>query len=137
MVKSETKTGEIRLINNIHPKAQEEHEGQHQGKQNPVKQREWNVRATSFALNTVNPIRDIVDNLNVQPNKDKSFIPLSVGESNMIFFGKFLYDIVVDDGDVDIRMAFDQSSGIAAISKHVFGTYSWISRRNNAIFLLW
>lgn len=40
----------------------------------------WNVKATNFAKNTVNPIREIVDNLKIDPNPDKSFIPLSIGE---------------------------------------------------------
>lgn len=44
------------------------------------KQRVWNVKSSKFALNTTNPIRAIVEHLNVQPNPDKSFIPLSVGK---------------------------------------------------------
>lgn len=42
--------------------------------------REWNVKPSKFALNTTNPIRAIVEHLNVQPNPDKAFIPLSVGK---------------------------------------------------------
>lgn len=45
-----------------------------------VKKREWNVKPSTFSLNTTNPIRAIVEHLNVQPNPDKSFIPLSVGK---------------------------------------------------------
>lgn len=46
---------------------------------NPPKKSEWNVQASKFAVNTTNPIRAIVEHLNVQPNPDKAFIPLSVG----------------------------------------------------------
>lgn len=45
-----------------------------------VKKRQWNVKPSTFSLNTTNPIRAIVEHLNVQPNPDKSFIPLSVGK---------------------------------------------------------
>lgn len=45
-----------------------------------VKKRDWNVKSSKFALNTTNPIRAIVEHLNVQPNPDKAFIPLSVGK---------------------------------------------------------
>lgn len=47
---------------------------------NSNKKREWNVKSSKFALNTTNPIRAIVEHLNVQPNPDKAFIPLSVGK---------------------------------------------------------
>lgn len=47
---------------------------------NSVKKREWHVKSSKFALNTTNPIRAIVEHLNVQPNPDKAFIPLSVGK---------------------------------------------------------
>lgn len=42
--------------------------------------REWKVKSSEFAINTTNPIRAIVEHLNVQPNPNKAFIPLSVGE---------------------------------------------------------
>lgn len=50
------------------------------------KKREWNVQPSQFAINTTNPIRAIVEHLNVQPNPDKTFIPLSVGELIFNFF---------------------------------------------------
>lgn len=40
----------------------------------------WEVRASTLALNTHNLIRSIVDNLQVEPNPEKPFIALSVGE---------------------------------------------------------
>lgn len=49
-----------------------------------LEKREWNVKASKFALNTRNPIREIIEGLLVQPNPDKSFIPLSVGEFECI-----------------------------------------------------
>lgn len=45
-----------------------------------TEKREWKVKPSKFALNTTNPIRAIVEHLNVQPNPDKPFIPLSVGK---------------------------------------------------------
>lgn len=40
----------------------------------------WNVKQSSFALNTINPIRRIIDNLKIEPNPEKHMIPLSIGE---------------------------------------------------------
>lgn len=93
MLKSDTAASKIQLINKIPRKTIEKRTKQDQvvNFQHPPKQREWNVRATNFALNTVNPIREIVDNLNVQPNAEKSFIPLSVGKrfQNLFRFRHF------------------------------------------------
>ncbi|CAG9566760.1 unnamed protein product [Danaus chrysippus] len=41
---------------------------------------EWEVRASTFALKTTNPIRKIVENLQVEPNPEKEFIALSIGD---------------------------------------------------------
>lgn len=40
----------------------------------------WDVRASALARNTHNLIRDIVENLQVEPNPDKQLIALSVGK---------------------------------------------------------
>ena len=40
----------------------------------------WNVKCSEFAMKTHNPIRAIVDNLKIQPNKDKALIALSIGK---------------------------------------------------------
>lgn len=42
--------------------------------------RNWNVVPSQFSLNTLNPIRAIVEHLKIEPNPEKAFIPLSVGE---------------------------------------------------------
>lgn len=42
--------------------------------------RNWNVLPSQFSLNTLNPIRAIVEHLKIEPNPEKQFIPLSVGE---------------------------------------------------------
>ncbi|GFW01858.1 tyrosine aminotransferase [Trichonephila clavipes] len=42
--------------------------------------RSWNVKPSKFAVNTVNPIRSIVDNLHINPNVAKSVISLSIGD---------------------------------------------------------
>eukprot|EP00177_Eucheuma_denticulatum_P007079 GFKZ01012876.1.p1 GENE.GFKZ01012876.1~~GFKZ01012876.1.p1 ORF type:complete len:891 (-),score=105.03 GFKZ01012876.1:113-2785(-) len=40
----------------------------------------WNVRASDRSLRTVNPIRNLVQNIDVRPNPDKDMISLSVGD---------------------------------------------------------
>ena len=52
------------------------------------KQKNWRIQVSSFALNSINPIRQTVESLKVQPNASKSFIPLSIGDPN--FFGNLL-----------------------------------------------
>ncbi|XP_041989007.1 tyrosine aminotransferase [Aricia agestis] len=42
--------------------------------------KDWEVRASTLARKTSNPIRRIVENLNVEPNPDKEFIALSIGD---------------------------------------------------------
>lgn len=60
-------------------------------KVNTLKRYQWNVQPSKFAINTTNPIRAIVEHLNVQPNPDKAFIPLSVGESKIAFIFVLLF----------------------------------------------
>lgn len=48
--------------------------------------RNWSVVPSQFSLNTLNPIRAIVEHLKIEPNPEKSFIPLSVGEQNDPFY---------------------------------------------------
>lgn len=43
----------------------------------------WNIQASAFATNSVNPIRQIVENMDVQPNPDKALIPLSIGDPTL------------------------------------------------------
>lgn len=45
-----------------------------------IKRKAWNVEATSFAQNTINPIRRIVEKLKIEPNPEKYMIPLSIGK---------------------------------------------------------
>lgn len=40
----------------------------------------WNVRASDFAVNTHNPIRAIVESLQLEPNPNKQMIALSIGK---------------------------------------------------------
>lgn len=68
-------------FNSIHLDLENQFEAQTSVKDLNTK-REWNVQASKFAINTTNPIRAIVEHLNVQPNPDKAFIPLSVGKSS-------------------------------------------------------
>lgn len=47
----------------------------------------WSVTSSEFAMNSINPIRQIVENMKVDPNPDKTFIPLSIGK----LFARKLY----------------------------------------------
>ncbi|XP_045127295.1 tyrosine aminotransferase-like [Portunus trituberculatus] len=40
----------------------------------------WNVPASTFAKNTFNPIRNIVENIQIVPHPDKAMIALSIGD---------------------------------------------------------
>lgn len=40
----------------------------------------WNVPSSTFAKNTFNPIRNIVENLQIVPHPDKPMIALSIGK---------------------------------------------------------
>ncbi|RWS06234.1 Tyrosine aminotransferase-like protein, partial [Dinothrombium tinctorium] len=44
------------------------------------KKSNWNIKPTKFAVNTINPIRKVIENLSVEPNPNKSFIALSIGD---------------------------------------------------------
>lgn len=72
-------------FNNIHLKLEEQLVVQ-SSLDGVDKTRKWNVKPSKFALNTTNPIRAIVEHLNVQPNPEKAFIPLSVGKNNLSFY---------------------------------------------------
>jgi tyrosine aminotransferase len=41
---------------------------------------QWEVVSSNTAQNTHNPIRDIVENLRLEPNPEKPMIALSIGE---------------------------------------------------------
>jgi tyrosine aminotransferase len=43
----------------------------------------WNIVASRAAANTANPIRRIVDQLNIPCNPDKKLIPLSIGDPSV------------------------------------------------------
>lgn len=63
--------------------------------ENSPKKYKWNVQPSKFAINTTNPIRAIVEHLNVQPNPDKAFIPLSVGELKFIREKKLIQSSII------------------------------------------
>lgn len=45
-----------------------------------VGQRAWNISCSQRALQTINPIRQLVQGMAVKPNPDKKLIPLSIGD---------------------------------------------------------
>lgn len=80
MIKAQTSVADKKKIESIHLKLKESTDGEFEITRN--KGHKWNVKASEFAKKTTNPIRAIVEHLNVQPNPEKSFIPLSVGKSH-------------------------------------------------------
>ena len=40
---------------------------------------EWNIKSSTCATNTINPIRKTVENMKATPNPNKKPIPLSIG----------------------------------------------------------
>ena len=44
-----------------------------------VKSSEWNIKPSSLAMNSVNPIRNIVEKMKITPNPEKKMITLSIG----------------------------------------------------------
>lgn len=50
-----------------------------------AKRDEWNIGISPFARLTINPIRCIVEGLKLEPNPDKSFIPLSLGKLEIFY----------------------------------------------------
>jgi tyrosine aminotransferase len=49
---------------------------------------EWRVKASVVARKTINPIRDLVDTMEITPNPDKKMISLSIGDPTV--FGNLL-----------------------------------------------
>ena len=45
-----------------------------------VERKKWNVESSLIAKRTYNPIRNIVENIVVEPNPDKRMIALSIGK---------------------------------------------------------
>ena len=45
-----------------------------------VSDKKWDIKTSDFAANSINPIRQIVEGMNVNPNPNKTLIPLSIGE---------------------------------------------------------
>ena len=41
---------------------------------------EWNVSVSNLAKNTFNPIRNILETMNIQPHPEKPMISLSIGD---------------------------------------------------------
>lgn len=61
--------------------------------------RDWDIQPSSFATNSVNPIRQIVENMDVQPNPDKVLIPLSIGDPTL--FGNLNPPPIVTESLID------------------------------------
>lgn len=67
-------------IQSIYLQLENSSENRIESARNKKNRASWNVKSSKFSLNTTNPIRAIVEHLNVQPNPEKTFIPLSVGK---------------------------------------------------------
>ena len=49
--------------------------------------RSWNIKPSEVSIRTCNPIREVVDEMKIQPNPSKELINLSIGTSLLIFIG--------------------------------------------------
>lgn len=47
----------------------------------------WNVKPSGLSMNSINVIRNIIENMDITPNPEKKMIPLSIGK--LIDFFKF------------------------------------------------
>ncbi|RXM31199.1 Tyrosine aminotransferase, partial [Acipenser ruthenus] len=45
-----------------------------------IRKPKWNIKASEMSRKTFNPIRAIVDSMNVEPNPSKNMIALSIGD---------------------------------------------------------
>ena len=59
----------------------------------------WDVRPSEMSLNTVNPIRAIVDGMKLTPNPDKAMIALSIGKPSQSCIHSFVV-IISTSGDL-------------------------------------
>ena len=48
-------------------------------------ERQWDIKVSHYALNTINPIRQVLENLNASPNPNKKLIPLSIGKFLILY----------------------------------------------------
>ncbi len=49
-------------------------------RQSTLRDANWNINCSDFAKRTHNPIRAIVDGMEIKPNPEKQMIALSIGE---------------------------------------------------------
>ncbi|XP_067091201.1 tyrosine aminotransferase [Osmerus mordax] len=80
------------------------------GVKTKTQKQRWDVRPSEMSLNTVNPIRAIVDGMKLTPNPDKAMIALSIGDPTV--FGNLPTDDSVLQAMKD------------AIDSHTFNGYA-------------
>ena len=68
------------VANCRHNKANHQVEGQQEAPQAAIDERGWKVKASDGAMNTSNPIREIIETMNLAENPNKKVIPLSIGD---------------------------------------------------------
>lgn len=90
------------------------------------KRNEWKVRASIVAKNTFNPIRDILESMEITPHPQKKMISLSIGDPTV--FGnlspaKEVIDAVRKSLDEGSHNGYGPSTGFLsareAVAKHV------------------
>eukprot|EP00049_Salpingoeca_infusionum_P019091 m.360163 g.360163 ORF g.360163 m.360163 type:complete len:408 (+) comp18908_c0_seq1:170-1393(+) len=59
----------------------------------------WNIRASKVAMDTTNPIRDLVDNMDLTGNPELPMIPLSIGDPTV--FGNMQTPAVADEAVIE------------------------------------
>merc|ERR1719167_2149557 len=87
--------------------------------------REWRVNASIVAKNTFNPIRNILETIDITPHPQKKMISLSIGDPTT--FGnlkpsKVVVDAVKDSLEAGLNNGYGPSTGFLpareAVAKH-------------------
>lgn len=68
------------MLTQASPKSAKEAQQMSARKKNPTTAPAWIIHASTGALNTSNPIREIIETMDLAENPDKKVIPLSIGD---------------------------------------------------------
>ncbi|GFS44477.1 tyrosine aminotransferase [Trichonephila inaurata madagascariensis] len=87
-------------------------------RQEPTNRRGWNVTASSFAKETINPIRVVIEDMKLTPNPDKKMISLSIGDPTVSGHLKPCDEIL---NSVEKTLKSYKFNGYAASTGHLEG----------------
>ncbi|GFW60938.1 tyrosine aminotransferase [Trichonephila clavipes] len=87
-------------------------------RQEPTNRRGWNVTASNFAKETINPIRVVIEDMKLTPNPDKKMISLSIGDPTVSGHLKPCDEIL---NSVEKTLKSYKFNGYAASTGHLEG----------------